>query len=773
MRRAAAVVWLAIVLAAVGYLALLIRDGLPLRTDILALLPREERDPTAQRATEAVSRALGRRVIVLVGDTDASRARAAAMRLKADLARAGVADLDEGAADQERLSKLGAFYYPHRQGLLSDEDRALLLAGKGHDVSQKALAQAFGVGGVASAGLLRTDPFLLLPSFFAGLPVPLSRLTLDEGMLSTVDGDRTWVLVSATLRGEAYEIDVQKKLVAAFDASVAAIRATNPTVEVRRLGAVFFADHGARTAIAEASTLSSISLVATVVMLLVVFRRFQPLLHNVLALAVGLCLGFAGSFLIFGELHVAALLLGTSLNGVAVDYGLHYSAAAFDRKLTSGEDRLRKVMPAISLGLVTTLIGYAALAIAPLPGLRQIAVFSAIGLSGAFVTVVLWFPLLDRVSPLGHGARMLRSAGLAWSLWTRPRFSRVQLAVLVVLVAMGALGVARYGVDDDVRRLQALSPDLLREQAEIQRLIGATAAQQFLLVRAADDEAALRAGEALSDQLARLKREGTIAGYQMPAAFVPSARRQAENRALAEARLFAPLLVEHLAALGLPSPGAPAEPGPPLTLAAALESGALPFLKDLVVEPGLHVVAMQGLSRPDLVRAAIVGQPMVRFVDPVADFSELLGRYRARVVAIVLISAALIYALLAWRYGMRGAAWVMLGPLVAMSLVPAVTAAVGEPFTFFHAIGLALILAIGVDYAIFCAEHDPGHQDVTMLSVWLVTLTSLLSFGLLGLSGVPAVRAFGITMLIGITVAFFLAPLASRVGLRRPWWPRR
>ncbi len=60
-----------------------------------------------------------------------------------------------------------------------------------------------------------------------------------------------------------------------------------------------------------------------------------------------------------------------------------------------------------------------------------------------------------------------------------------------------------------------------------------------------------------------------------------------------------------------------------------------------------------------------------------------------------------------------------------------------------------------------------------MLSVWLVTLTTLLSFGLLGLSGVPAVRAFGVTMLIGITVAFFLAPLASRVGMKRPWWPRR
>lgn len=772
MRRAAALGWLAIVLAALGYLAYLARDGLPLRTDILALLPREERDPAIQQANEAVSRSLGRRIIVLVGHKDADRARSGAADLKAALARSGVVDLDEGMADQERLSRVGALYFPHRQGLLSEEDRALLQAGKAADVAQRALAQVFGVGGMASAGLLRTDPFMLLPSFFNGLPVPLSKLTMDQGALSVTEGDMTWVFVAATVRGESYAMDVQKKLVTSFDAAVATIRASRPGLEVRRLGAVFFADHGSRTAIAEASTLSSISLAATIALLLIVFRRAQPLLVNILALATGLLVGFAVSFLVFGELHVAALLLGTSLNGVAVDYGLHYSSAAFDRKLAAGTERLRKVLPAISLGLFTTLIGYAGLAIAPLPGLRQIAVFSAIGLTGAFLTVILWFPLLDRVPALSHGGRLLRAASAIWSLWTMPRLRWAQVTLLGVLLAAGALGLLRYDIDDDVRRLQALSPDLLREQADIQRLIGATSAPQFLLVHATDDEAALQAQEALSDQLARLKRDGAIGGYQLPAAFVPSLRRQAENRSLIQTQLVAPLLANHLTALGLSGVSEPAQDAPGLTLDAALSSDALPFLKDLVVAPGLHVVAMQGVTRPDLVRTAIADQQGVRFVDPVADFSELLGRYRVRVVVIILVSAGLILALLARRYGLRGAALVMTPPLIAMGLVPAVISAVGEPFTFFHAIGLALILAIGVDYAIFCAEHDPGHQDVTMLSVWLVTLTTLLSFGLLGLSGVPAVRAFGITMLIGITVSFLLAPLASRASVKRPWWTR-
>ena len=78
------------------------------------------------------------------------------------------------------------------------------------------------------------------------------------------------------------------------------------------------------------------------------------------------------------------------------------------------------MLPGITLGLATTLVGYSALAIAPFPGLKQIAVFAIIGLVGAFATVTLWFPLLDRLAPLQHGAGMLRLAALPWVFWSAP-----------------------------------------------------------------------------------------------------------------------------------------------------------------------------------------------------------------------------------------------------------------------------------------------------------------------------------------------------------------
>ena len=763
MRRVLAAVWLAIVGAACAYLTVLGIAGFPIRTDLLALLPREERDPVAQQASDAVSRSLGRRILLAFGDIDRARAREAARQAMSAIAATQLVDPLDGAALQDAGRRLATFYFPHRQVLLSGADRVALDAGRAGEIANRALAQAFGFGSPVDAALLAADPFLLLPSFLATLPGQLGRLALDDGMLSVVDREKTWIVVPMTLRHDPFDLDVQERLVAAIDGAVAQVARSMPDVTMLRVGAIFFAAHGAQTAIEEVTLLTLLETAGTILLIVGVFRRLSPLLLNLLALGVGILVAFAGTFLVFGEIHVAALLFGTSLIGVAVDYGLHYCTTTFGTEAVTGRQRLGLVLPGITLGFTTTLIGYAALSMAPFPGLRQIAAFAIIGLIGAFVTVTLWFPILDRLAPLRHGAGMLRLAELPWVFWTAPG-NRIGRAILIAgcLVTLAA-GLALYHADDDVRRLQSLSPVLMREQAEIKRFVGATTESQHLLIAAQDDEAALRREEALLPVLDRLVAEHAIAGYQMPAAFVPSLMRQGADRALVKSRLVEPLLAAQVAQLGLTLGSADEQTAAAdLTIARAVASNAVPLLSDLVVAPGVHIVGLQGLARPDAVRDALVGQTEVRFVDPTANFSRLLGAYRSWSVVLSMTSVLLVTGLLIWRYGFRGAFWTILPPVVAALLVPAVISLCGEPFTFFHAMGLVLVVAIGVDYTIFCAETPRGQHSITMLGILLATITTLLSFGLLGVSSALAVRAFGFTMLIGITSAYLLAPLASR-----------
>ena len=80
-----------------------------------------------------------------------------------------------------------------------------------------------------------------------------------------------------------------------------------------------------------------------------------------------------------------------------------------------------------------------------------------------------------------------------------------------------------------------------------------------------------------------------------------------------------------------------------------------------------------------------------------------------------------------------------------------------------------LVLAIGSDYAVFCRETSDERKPVMMIGVCLAMLTTLLSFGLLSLSSVIVVRSFGLTMLVGILLAFLFAPLAGGAGAPAPY----
>jgi len=753
VRKALALLWLVLVLAAGLHVGTIAVSGLPLETDIMALLPREERDPAIQTAKDRMAQTLARRVVVLVGHAERDLARAEAADLRRRLTEAGLVKAGTDIPGPEAIKRLGAAYFPHRAGLLADPDRAKLERGDGDALVTRALSQLFGFGGLVDSRLLARDPFLLFPAFMTGLPTPASRLTLDEGMPTVVEDGTHWVLVSLILTGEPYALDFQSRFVTAFDAALAQAHAG---VTTKRLGAVFFAQAGAAQAMSESSRIGLVSLAGTVLLVVLAFRSGRPLLLSLLAIGTGLTVALSVCLALFGSLHVAAQLFGASLIGIVVDYALLYFGQIFTPR-TRPADRLAQVMPALTLGAVCAIIGYSALALSPFPGLKQVALFSAVGLLGSFLTVVLWLPLLDRTPSVPLNRRVAAAAGGLWRFWDEARFARARIALILVLAGLGAAGLARLETDDDVRRQQGLSPRLVAEQAEIQRLAGFGQLTQFFLVQGDSEQQVLEREEALS---ARLEQSGG-SGWQAAARFVPSARRQSDNAELVERALTGPHLAGYRTRLGMTAAETTEPPDRPLTLAEIAATGALPFLDALVLDERMHVVTLDSGHDPARLRAAADGLDGVRLIDPTGDLSGLLRAYRLRTLALLTVSPLLMLSLLSWRYGWRGAARVMLPATAAIALTPPLLALAGVGFSFFGAMGLVLVLSIGTDYALFCAE-DREREAATLVSVCLAMMTTALSFGLLALSEVAAVRAFGATMLVGVLLAFLLAPSVKR-----------
>ncbi len=135
-------------------------------------------------------------------------------------------------------------------------------------------------------------------------------------------------------------------------------------------------------------------------------------------------------------------------------------------------------------------------------------------------------------------------------------------------------------------------------------------------------------------------------------------------------------------------------------------------------------------------------------------------------------------ALLAWRYGFKKSLLLILPPVIAGCAGIAVTTLTGVPLNLFNLLALVLILGIGIDYTLFFAEQshsdtsanetiNADHAQSTLLAISLSAATTLLSFGLLALSDTQAIHSFGITVLIGILVAWLLAPLSMSISRTR------
>jgi len=767
--KQAALVWLIIVGCAGALLVFRLHQGVTLQTDLTALLVQEKGDARMRRAEDLAAARLAQRVFVLIGDNDRASARKAGAAIAEVLERSGLTLAVSYRFPPDSLTALAAMYFPYRFGLLTDDERNLLQHEQGSRIVDRALASVYGPESIADATMLRRDPFLLLPTFLSNLPLPLAHVALDEGVLTVHDGAKTWVLVSAQLKGNVYSLAYQNRFITMFDATTNSVRKQVPGLEVLRVGAVFYAHRGAQSAVRETSLIATVSMVGTIILILAVFRDARPLWLTLLAIAVGVLCAFGVCLSLYGGVHVVVLLFGVSLIGIAIDYCLQYITARFAPDSESPQDRLRRVLPGITLGVITTLIGYATLMLAPFPGLRQLAVFSAVGLSASFVTVVLWLPLLDSAAPLRDSSQILANANLLWAFWSDARYRRWRHGFIALCALLGVTGLTRLKVDDDLRHQQALSGDLQREELEVRRLTGMEGGTEFVLVQAADSESALQNEEVLIQRLAAMQRDGALIGFQAVAQFVPSIKRQRENSALVQDQLMRPFLASYYRQLGVVGGMQPFAAAHGFLAPDAIGDGSpIAFLHGLMLESdadgAAQVVLLNGVNRPDELRRTVEAVPGVRFADPAGEVTRVLTEYRQRAVILIAVSALLMMPVLMCRYGLRGSLLTLLPPGIAVLLAPEIAALVGVSFTFFGAIALVLVLSIGFDYAVFCREAPPARRAVTMLGVCLAMLATLLSFGLLGISRTYAVHAFGITLLAGTILALILSPLASDHG---------
>ncbi len=724
-----------------------------LDSDVMALLPGEKHDALLTLANQRIAESATQRVVVLIGSHDFEHAKAASGAFLKAIPSA----LLKPAAPDEASNAALDLYRPRRGSLLTAAQRGRLAHADIDALGNAALARLYGPGLAGGLTDWRTDPLALWPEWWQ------ARLGQGfqsrDGWISVSRDGVDWIVLRFATNAATFHLDGQSGVQDALASAGSRARAAAADVKILNAGVPLHAEAAAVRASWEINTIGFGSLIAVIGLVWLAFRSLRPVVLVSLSLLVGTAAGVACTALVFGKVHVLTLVFGASLVGVAEDFGIHYFASRQGHPESPPHALLRHLMPGMLLALITSVLAYLALGFAPLPGLRQMAVFSAGGLIAAFLTVTCWFPALDRTAPR-NGAFALAIAG-SLSRWPRLRLAGWKgVALWAVVLGLIAGGIFRLRVHDDLRSLQNSPQQLLKQEMEVGRLLGLPSPAQFYLVSGSDAETVLRREEQLTQRLDAVVADRGISGYRALSDWVPSESRQRTDAQLS-GRVESAVLKRVSTTLGEPL-AATVAPTIPLSIDAWLQSPASAPLRGLWLgtadgQTG-SLVMVQGLgAHSDLRRmqALTSGLSGVRWIDRSQDISSLLGRYR-EMMSLMLVAGYLLVAIaLAWRF--RGQAWRALLPtLLSGALSLALLGWLGEPLQLFTVLAQFLLLGMGVDYGIFLVEH---HDDpASWLAVTLGAASTVLSFGLLALSATPALHTFGLSMLFGLGFAWLLSP---------------
>ena len=756
--KSAALGWLLIVAVVI---VLVLRQGLAFDSSILSLLPKGDQQPVVHYASEQMSKDFSERLILMLSGENEREVRAAvgsmarALLLLPDVSRV------YWQVDGSENARLRGELYPYRFSVIDAGIRDLLHAKEYQRVSNKALARLYGPLPAAGNSIIE-DPFGLYFEMTVNRPNELN-LQVSNSLLKVTKTELPTYLLILTLSGDPFSSALQNRVLGAIAAQQ---QQMSPVANIAMSGMLLHAAAGAQQAKGEISTIGFGSLIGIIVIMVLVFRRFKPLLLLMFPVAIGCIFASAMSVLIFDRVHLVTFAFGAGLVGVSIDYALHFLC---ERQITPARQVLGKILPGLLLGLFSSVIAYAALSLTPFPGLRQMAAFSVFGLCASWLTVVLWFPQLTRTDeqqPPGVDAKLDKLRRRFPKLDSRP----LLLLPLLLLISLAFFAIWSGDSQDDIRLLQTSPASLLKQEKALHQTLGISSSSRFLLVSADLLDQCLQIEEQLVSHLEELKDEALIGGYQALSSSLPSQRRQTENYELVR-QLYERQLDPFFSLLKV-SPTIPVEALAVFDQSAQRRLSPAVWRQQIVGEASQGLVVTHAESAMVATVLQLTGEldssagarlntlantmSGVSYIDQVRNLSDLLGEYRTQVSAWLVFAYLVVLLVLLWRYKIQ--VWrIVTPPLLASVLTLAILLQFEPGINLFHLLALILVLGIGLDMGIFLAETEEASH--TWLAVSLSAITSLLAFGLLALSDTPVLHHFGITVAIGLSLVWLMAPL--------------
>ncbi len=735
----------------IGTLALgvYIVPSVKIDTDLAGLSPGSEQAEHTKFAIDALRQNIEKRVILLVSGNDEDTVAEVQAQLSSRLS--GLNNIkvtpDNDKLATELLSKLSLY----RFALLSKEQQQRL-----SQVSAQTLAEQAHKGLYGLSGQTRLYPFSKDPLGWHSKT--LLSLLPTEKESETFSG-----VVGLSINQGALNMRAQQTLSTALDSIINTL-SHDYDVRIDQSGIFFFASDAAQRSKKDIGLISTGSTIGVVLLLLFVFRSARALMLPVASVLLGVSFAFVVSHSLYGQVHVLTIVFGASLIGIVIDYSLHYfyHGAAADnierRGLTSdaSDDEKNALFRALSLSLITSMIGYAALSFSSLQALQKVAVFSCCGLFMAWLSVIclgdfaLRQPLRTEQTLL---PRIVNGIRRLIALLSRNMLS----ATIVLTLALGAYSALIAKPFNDSPRV-FFKPDtsLLASEQRVAQAASDYEPGRYIVIDARSIEEAYQRHQQL---LNIVQQQDGLNTNQFTSLlnWVPSPKQQnliyqAQTKLYGQdgaATLLYKKLGKPTAASNIQAEYRAAESIrlTPNTAAKMLADGLPPIWFEQGEQVVSFVLIEKG-TQADILAPILKEIDGLNYVNTLKSTEAALASQRVSASKLLLLAYFLVAILMVLRNRRISAASITLVPLGASAMLFSFALALGFELNLFHVMALFLVLGFGMDYGIFANEMR-SRSATTLQAISLSALTSLLSFGLLALSSIPVVASFGITLLIG------------------------
>jgi len=683
--------------------------------------------------------------------------------------------------------------------------------------------------GSAAAGLIRYDPFGLLPIFLDRFRQVGAGLKLATASGYYLSADRSTFLVAIRPRRPAQDIPFARRLTDAGERverrALADFHRETPDLPLPRIGhtgtyaiSLYDAELIRQDVIANVV----FSCVAVLALFLYAFRRPAALLYAGAPLALAIVVTFGVAGLVFGKLSsssaaFAALVAGLGVDFVTVLYGRYVDERRRGIGLPAAlASMLRTTLGGVLIAAATTAATFYAYLATEFRGLSELGFLTATGILVFFVSILFLLPALlvatdrgERAEGAGAGL-VMRSFGSQHAVRLALARPGATVAVWAVLVAVWAILATGLTFNDSVENLRAKGNRGVALQAEVTRKFGQSFGFMMLAVEGKDLDEALTRTDRAAAHLDPLVAKGTIASYQSLATFLPPPSRQQQaiavlragqadrfnaeriaralRRALAE-NGFRPDAYDHYLelfgrALKPPGPVGPDDfEGPLADLSRRfLERTKSGYMSVVYIYPPGGNWHRQV---PPALLTVAKAEPHVTLTGINLVSQTLRSIVRADATRSTLLGFAIVFVIFWASYRNVARAALLFVPFLAGATgMLGLMALCRLEFNFVNVyVGLFLV-GVATDYAVYVLQRflenpegfDSGAPE-TGKAVAMAALTAIAGFGSFALSHYPGLRSIGYASTFGVGLSALasitLLPAILMLGRRRSWTSRK